>query len=385
MDKIHRCLVIDATNIQAGGGVTHICELINASNPLNHGFNKVILWSSNSTLEKFPTKDWLELKSHPFLNFGLIFRFIWLFFIFPFALKKDKCSILFTPGGIDFSFFKPIVSMSQNLLPFEPLECKRYGWGFAYFRFIILKILQTKTFLHSNGIIFLTKFAQDVVIDSIGHIEGEKIIIPHGINSKFFFPPSARTYSTFREFDSTPCNLVYVSVVEIYKHQWNVVDAVNELRNSGWNLNLSLVGSRGSGSVLLDKCISRLNGDGSWLSVVESVDYREIQNVYKKANVGIFASSCETYGQIVTESMASSLPLVCSSLSSMKEILGENAYYFHPENIEEIKGSLLKLITSAESQEKFAINGNNIAKRLTWDNSAKLTFDFLNNICLNNK
>jgi glycosyltransferase involved in cell wall biosynthesis len=371
------CLVIDASNIKAGGGVTHIYELLNSSNPKKFGFDKVIIWSCYRTLSKLPQKNWLIPKSHPFLNRGILLRFIWLIFIKPFVLRKDKCSILFTPGGSEFSNFKPMVTMSQNLLPFDYHEAKRYGYGLTLFRFLLLRIIQGLTFKKANGVIFLTKYAYEKVINEIGRINGSIAIIPHGIDTKFFFPPTQKKFFSQNDLQqSLPCKLLYVSVVEIYKHQWNIVDAVYELRKNGFNLTLTLVGSRGSGSKLLNKSIKRLNGDDEWLTILESQTYEDIQNIYRNADIGIFASSCETYGQIVSESLAASLPLICSSLSAMKEILGNNACYFHPEKIDEIKDAILKILISSDLRKELSFNGYNIAKKLTWQNTADLTFDF---------
>lgn len=375
------CLIIDATNIKAGGGVTHIYELLNAANPNKFGFYKVIIWSCKTTLSKLPKKDWLIPKSHPLLNHGIILRSLWLFFIKPYVLKKDGGSILFTPGGTEFSNFKPMVTMSQNLLPFDYREAKRYGYGFTFIRFLLLRLLQGYTFKKANGVIFLTNYAHDCVINQIDQINGSITIIPHGINTKFFYPPTNKKFFSDEDFKSNvSCKLLYVSAVEIYKHQWNIIDAVYELRKSGFNLTLTLVGSRGSGSKLLDKSIKRLNGDDEWLNIHESQSYEDIQNTYRNADIGIFASSCETYGQIVSESLASSLPLVCSSLSAMKEIIGDNAIYFHPEKKDEIKDAIKKLLNSSDLRREFAFNGFNIAKKLTWQNTSDLTFDFLHQI-----
>ena len=42
---------------------------------------------------------------------------------------------------------------------------------------------------------------------------------------------------------SIPVKLLYVSTVDLYKHQWNVVSAVSELRKEGFDIKLTLVGS----------------------------------------------------------------------------------------------------------------------------------------------
>lgn len=43
-------LGIDASNIRAGGGVTHLVELLRAANPSVHGFEKVIVWGDRKSV-----------------------------------------------------------------------------------------------------------------------------------------------------------------------------------------------------------------------------------------------------------------------------------------------------------------------------------------------
>ena len=64
---------IDATNIRSGGGITHLKELLNNSNPKNNNFEKIIIWSSYLTLEKIENKFWIIKKSPKFLNKNLFF------------------------------------------------------------------------------------------------------------------------------------------------------------------------------------------------------------------------------------------------------------------------------------------------------------------------
>ena len=54
-------LGIDASNIRAGGGVTHLAELLRAAVPAEHGFDEVIVWSNEGTLAKLDERPWYAL------------------------------------------------------------------------------------------------------------------------------------------------------------------------------------------------------------------------------------------------------------------------------------------------------------------------------------
>lgn len=374
-------LGIDAYNIRAGGGITHLSELLNAAEPERFGCTKVIVWTGRLTMNRLPKREWLHCDPHPYLDRNFFWRIIWLLFVRRRRIKKMSCDFLFVPGGTEFSSFKPMVAMSQNLLPFEITEIKRFGISLIFFKFLLLRITQGFTFKRSSGVIFLTPYAEQAVVNVIGPIKGKKRIIPHGIHPKFYRAPDEKE---FREYDSytetNPCRIVYVSMVEVYKHQWQVVKAMQLLREKRLPVTLDLVGPPGSGSTLLEESIKNLGQDKEWLTYHGAVPYETIQNMYKASDIGVFASSCETYGQIVTEAMAASLPLACSSLSSMKDIIGPNTVYFHPEKPVEIANAIEKLMKSNSLRTANALAAFKIARKLTWESCADNTFDFFREV-----
>ena len=121
-------LGIDASNIRAGGGVTHLVELLGAASPEAHGFRKVIVWATSNTLKKIAERPWLQKVKEPLLEGSAVHRIFWQCFRLRDLARLAQCNILFVPGGSDASGFKPMVTMNQNLLPFEWKEFKRYGW-----------------------------------------------------------------------------------------------------------------------------------------------------------------------------------------------------------------------------------------------------------------
>jgi glycosyltransferase involved in cell wall biosynthesis len=297
---------------------------------------------------------------------------------------ESKIDILFIPGGTDFSGFHPKVSMSQNLLPFELHELKRYGLGIKFLKGIILRYTQKYTFKNSQGSIFLTPYARNAVLKVTGQLKYKDCIIPHGINERFR-TNTLRLHRPFKDFTKDkPCRLLYVSIIEIYKHQWNVVEAIRLLELRGFNVRLDLVGPVGPGKNKLFDALNKYNKTGNAIHYHGSISYEQIEHLYNSADIGIFASSCETFGQIVTESMASKLPLACSNLSSMKDILELDCVYFNPEYYVEIADALEKLIMSQDLRTKLSESAYNKSESFTWTKCSNDTFKYIYDIYNNN-
>lgn len=369
-------LGIDAHNISAGGGVTHLAELLGAAEPLVHGFHRVIIWSSTRTLEKIGDRDWLTKVSDPLLDRGLLYRVFWNRFRQRKVASRAGCDILFLPGSSDESGFVPMVTMSQNLLPFEWRELRRYGSSLYAIKFLFLRWAQCRTFRKANGVIFLTNYARNAATKVTGELRGECPTIPHGINPRFMRSPrEQRSLADFME--TRPCRVLYVSIIDVYKHQWHVAEAVAKLRAEGLPVILELVGPPARGINRLRETLDHVDPKGMFITYRGAVPYERLEASYAAADVGVFASSCENMPNILLEGMAAGLPMACSHMGPMPEVLGDAGIYFDPEDASSIARVLGELITSSDLRAQLAQAAYDRAQAFSWKRCADETFGFL--------
>jgi glycosyltransferase involved in cell wall biosynthesis len=376
-------LGIDASNIRQGGGVTHLVELLRGVDPLVHGFSQVVVWSGASTLDRIEQRQWLCKVHDPLFESGLAYRLFWQKFKLKKLARQAGCDLLFVPGGSDASNFQPLVTMSQNMLPFEWRELKRFGLSLMTVKLLLLRLTQSKTFRKADGVIFLTKYAHDGIQQVTGKLAGKTINIPHGINSNFFSSPRSQRDSAEFTMDQ-PCRLIYVSIIDAYKHQWQVVNAVGKLRESGIPVILDLIGPPGAAIDRLEEAIKQVDPEKVFIKYHGAVEYDLLPTLYKSADIGIFASSCENMPNILLESMAAGLPIACSNMGPMPEILCEAGVYFNPEQPEEIATAIRDLIISSDLRKDLAKLSFQKAQLYSWDRCAMETFEFLAQIAKDN-
>lgn len=372
---------IDASNIRAGGGVTHLKEVLHHADPNKHGIREIIVWSNKKTLNSLSEKPWLKKINVPILNKSLIYRLFWS----PFYQRKEAercgCSVLFVPGGSDASGFSPMVTMSQNLLPFEWSELKRYGFSMMTLKGLFLRVSQGSSFRKAAGTIFLTEYARNAVFKAVKAEDIYNTIIPHGINPIFDCNPEDRYFR--KDFThKEPCRLLYVSGLLPYKHQDKVIEAVVELKKKGIHLRLDLVGPDGPLKKKVEYLINLHDKNRSYLDYKGKVDYSNLDELYRQADIGIFASTCETFGQILTESMNAGLPMVCSNKSAMPEILKSDGLYFDPEDVDSLVSILMKIMSDDSLRKKLAYSAYESSLRYTWENCSDSTLKFLTS-CIN--
>lgn len=372
---------IDASNLRQGGGRTHLIELLAQANPRIHNFEKVIVWGSSETLNLLVDQDWLVKVGPSALKKGLLIRTLWQRFSLSKEARIYKCDLLFIPGGGYSGSFSPVVTMSQNLLPFELSELRRYGLSMTSMRLILLRYFQSFSFRRSSGIIFLTHYAKDVVQKVTGSLKGATAIIPHGIGKQFSSVPKAQCdISMYSE--EKPYRLIYISTVEFYKHQDKLIEALAILRKkTGWPIKLELAGPSSSLALGgLKKAIKLFDPNELWVKYYGAVDYQKVSSLYLGADAAIFASSCENLPIILLESMGAGLPIACSSRGPMPEVLKDSGIYFDPLSINSIVDAVQRLISLPKLRTQIAIGAYKSAQSYSWASCANDTFNFFNEV-----
>lgn len=371
---------IDATNIRRGGGVTHLIEILSVIDPSKHSINQIIVWGGSSTLDLIQERPWLVKLNPKALNKGLLKRAFWQRFNLSRAAIERKCDILFIPGGSYLGTFQPVITMSQNLLPFEISEVRRYGLSIFTIKLLLLRLVQSISFQKSDGIIFLSKYAQNTVFKATSLRSINTQVIPHGLSPRFYLEP--RKQLSIKEYsDEKPFHILYVSIIDEYKHQWHVVDAVAELRKIGLPIVLDLIGPAYQPSLKkLNKKINSLDSECKWIFYHGVISYEQLHNYYKNSDLGLFASSCENMPNILLEMMASGLPIACSNKGPMPEVLANAGLYFSPENPIDISNTLLKLIKSPSIRTKLAELSFKKSKKYSWERCGEETFSFISDV-----
>jgi glycosyltransferase involved in cell wall biosynthesis len=368
-------LGIDASNLR-DGELTHLTELLRAAQPHQHGITKVVVWAGRHTLECLPERPWLELSHERLLDQPLPLRLYWQRIKLPW-LAARACDCLFAPGDSSSINFRPFITMSRNALPFEAAERERYGLSWTRLKLHLLQVGQRHNLRRADGVIFQTDYAKRVVRKATGLI-GWQPIIPHGINEKFFLPPRAQKplseYSYLRPF-----RFLYISNVEPYKHQWQVVEAVAQLWQEGLPVALDLIGEFGDLSATRRLCnaIARFDPEAEFVRYLGHIPDRELINHYQRADAFIFASSCETLPNILLEAMAAGLPIACSDCNPMPEALGEAGSYFNPERPKEIATALCKLVLDPALRARYSRAAYGQARFYSWERCARETFAYL--------
>lgn len=367
-------LIIDASNLRAGGGIVHLKNILKSSNPQTHGFRQIIVYGGQFTLTSLPNRDWLDLREIKIHDRSFLHRFQWQQRQLEKLAEQEK-ALLFIPGGLYLGKSRPFVTMFQNMQIFENPEKNREGISKEWFRLHLLQIGQAKTFHNSAGLIFISNYSKNYLQQFYPNVLNRTQIcmIPHGITQS---KQIKREYI----FNDT-IRILYVSTVKQYKHQWNLIEAVGQLREQGFPLELHLIGAGDRAALKrMRESIQKHNQFGEFVQYHGSLNHSAALQWYAEADLFAFPSSCETFGISLLEAMAAGLPIACSNRGPMSEILRDAGVYFNPEHPSSIAEALKLLLLDEELRRTLGTKALSISKSYNWDRCAQDTFLFLQSV-----
>jgi glycosyltransferase involved in cell wall biosynthesis len=367
---------IDAAGINSGGGLAHLVELLSAARPERAEVGKVVLWAGPAAAEAMPTRPFLQVVRPAELASGLLARARWQRSTLPRLARESHCDVVFVPGGTSVSGFRPLVGMSQNMLPFQWEEARRYGPSKMLARLLLLRRSQGSLARRAAGYVFLTEFARSRIQRALG-ARDHSVVVAHGIADRFRMAPrpAVRVEECGRD---RPFRILYVSILDVYKHQWNLAEAVARLGRSGLPVQLDLVGPAYPPSARrLERTLQRVDPDRRWVRYVGPVPNAKLPGQYAQADLVAYASSCENLPIIMLEAMASGTPIACSDRGPMPEVLGPKGNYFNPESVDSIAICLETMVRDPALRDCAAADSYARSMPYTWERCADETFAYL--------
>lgn len=377
---------IDAVNLRNGGGITHLKEFLTYIEPKEHGINKIIVFSGHYTLNQLPERAWLIKYHEELMDGNLLMRTFFQLFKLTRLLKKFRCDILFAPSGTYQGKFHPFVGMSQNMLLFEKKERDRHGFSWAWIRLNLLRMLQLRSFRRAEGIIFISKYAKNYILNQNKSLNGKNTrLIHHGVGKRFRKLPKQQHPISYYSM-SKPFRLLYISSIDCYKHQWILIEAVSHLRKMGYPVVLDMIGAPLFAKSVnrLELILTKVDPLKHFANYLGTVSFEQIEQAYHDADGFIYASTCENMPNIVIEAMSSGLPIMSSNYGPMPEFLEDSSLYFDPTLVEDTIIGLKEFLDNANYRAEIAAKSYLYAQKYTWETCTAETLKFLKEIVTKN-
>ncbi len=202
-------------------------------------------------------------------------------------------------------------------------------------------------------------------------IPEEKIDVAYlGISESFFTAQSDR--SVLKKFSINQQYILYVGSGDPTKNLSRLLKTYSTLPAeliSGYGL--VLVGDLKKNSALL-KEIENLKLSNRVI-LTGRVEEQDLIQFYHHATLFVYPSLYEGFGLPVLEAMASGVPVITSKVSSLPEVVGDAGVLINPQNTNELRDQMVRVLKDRELQDRMRKAGLDRARQFTWEKTARQT------------
>ncbi|HSS61574.1 MAG TPA: glycosyltransferase family 1 protein [Candidatus Limnocylindrales bacterium] len=271
----------------------------------------------------------------------------------PIALAGERPDLLFVPGHV-----VPFAWPGKTLAVIHDLAFERHPEAYSLADRTYLRVTTRWAAVRCRLLIAVSESTKEDLVDVYG-VAPERIrVVPLGIS-----PPSTPSAPASRldELGVNGTFVLQVGRVEARKNQAAALAAVERLDG----VNLVVAGPE------RDHALSDQLRNSTQIRVLGTVDQPMLELLYKRAAAVIVPSLYEGFGLPVLEAMARGKVVVAAKASSLPEVGGEAALYFHPSDDPAQLASVLDVALNDQPlRTRLARIARARAAKFTWDRTA---------------
>ena len=311
-----------------------------------------------------------------------LLRLLWMQFILPFELKLQGVKKIYSPMN-----FSPILAKFLNI---KIVLCLHSNLPWVYFnlmpgnslRNFFTKKLMELSIYTSDHLLVDSYFAKEEISKILNLYKKKIEVIYLNINNKFLSENFKK--KSIKNFNYEDKYILSVMSCVRYHNIINLLKAFKLLiKEINYNIKLVLVLQILDKKYFLEvKKHIEDNFAEDKIFIYSNLDSDELPSLYKFSQLYVFTSYCEVFGLTSLEAMSQGIPVVISNRSALPEINGNAALYFDPDDVEEIKNSLNKVMLDKNLRAELIQNGKEQLNKFNSEKNIKKTIDIIQNLKL---
>lgn len=276
--------------------------------------------------------------------------------------------------GPNDSWLRRIINIATKILTLGKYEANSYDYLRWSTRYALKK---------ATKIITVSHFSKMEISGSYNLNNGKIEVISNGYNDKLYkkIDDKDKVASVLSEFGIDFPYFFYIGRLEKKKNIVNLVEAYAILKDKYRDIEhkLVLVGDASYGYDEI-KYMTREFDIVDDVIMPGWVEEELLPYFYAGSSAFVFPSKYEGFGIPLLQSMACQTPIAASRVSSIPEVAGEAAIYFHPDFALSIADAMYRLIKDDQHVKTIISKGSQRVKSYSWAKCAKETHSLISNL-----
>jgi glycosyltransferase involved in cell wall biosynthesis len=239
----------------------------------------------------------------------------------------------------------------------------------AWYQYLVPRLAR-----RARRILTVSEYSRDRICE-ICRVPAEKVaVVPNGVEATWRPMDEAAIAGTRHRLMLPGPFVLCVGSLEPRKNLRRLLEAWQRLGPAKDGLSLVLAGAEGR--VFAASGLSTLPGDVRLAGYVPDQDLRALLSA---AEAFVFPSLYEGFGLPIVEAMACGAPVVCSRATALADVAGDAAVLVDPLDVDSITAGLAKVLCDRDLRLQLREQGLVRARRYSWDDAARQTWDVLVN------
>jgi glycosyltransferase involved in cell wall biosynthesis len=337
--------------------------------------NEYILYTNKEDVDNvLPSQSNFRIKTIFPSNY-----FLWEQIVLPIQAKKDKIEILHCTGNTSPIFLDKAIKLVSTIhdvmflkdyseLPKSTSYYQRLGRLYR-------KLIVPQAIRRLSMALTISEFSKKDILKHIPQFDINRIKIVHpAANESFSQVDKIKASLKIRNKFGIDCSYVLtLGALDPRKNTELVIKTYIELKNKNIiNEKLLIVGIPNWKQSIFYNIVleSNFKQDIVFLDFVSEDD---LVLLYNCASIFLYPSLYEGFGIPLLEAMACGVPVVTSNVTSMPEIAGDAALLINPNNGQELKAAMTKLLDDEKLRNDLIARGLKQAKEYSWMKTAEQT------------
>lgn len=288
----------------------------------------------------------------------------------PFYLLRERVDLLHVPH-----FNSPILYFGKTVVTIHDLT-PRFFPGHkmnSFVRRLGFGLVFDAAVKKASRIIAVSHATKNEIL-RFHNVKSEKIAVIHeGI--KPFSESGPTREAVLAKYGITRPFIFYVGVWRNHKNLVGLLKAFSFLKKRFGDNLLLVVGGRE------DPHYPEVRGNASSLGLSQNIIYPgfipedELSVFFRSASAFVLPSFSEGFGFVALEAASLGTPVVASHIPALKEVLGDGALYFDPNDPRDIAEKIERVLLDKELKKALISRGARRVEKYTWRDSARKTIE----------
>lgn len=236
-------------------------------------------------------------------------------------------------------------------------------------------LVMSQAIKRSKKIIAVSESTKKEILDYF-HVPSTKIhVVYEGVAGGYHIIDKDKSVAEVsNRFGIKKPYILYVGVWRRYKNLPALAEVFDQLIDSGLDYELVLAGEPDPYYPEIKEKVFSISHKDRVRAVGRVSDY-DLNFLYNGAILFVLPSLYEGFGLTALEAASCGIPIACSDIPTLREVLGSGSEYFDPDNMENMKDVLKAILADPKRCEELANLALARVRHFSWKQSAESTIN----------